>query len=307
MDSQYYGTNMQVKLLYTQGQGQFQEMLWDKPDIAEDQIEVQALMTGVCRSDVDMMQGSFGPLPLHMQGHEGLGRVTRCGAMVTDTKPGDIVATRGEPAYADFYNVQQQEYVVVPSAEPKYIIEPVACGVNLINQALPEIIRRSLAGQRMLILGSGFLAWVAYQTVLAYDLDLDITVVGNSNQDLWGDKLSKHTSTKYDIILDISSSDRVFNTDCVNNEALVIMGTQKTITTDFNYLLWRACTMIFPSPRTKTFYNSMTQAANLVESGKICVDKFWTRGYNRSTEWQQAFSDALNRKPGYNRGYITWS
>ena len=38
-------------------------------------IEVKALMTGVCRSDIDMMNGNFGPLPLEMQGHEGLGEV----------------------------------------------------------------------------------------------------------------------------------------------------------------------------------------------------------------------------------------
>lgn len=297
---------MQVKLLYTQGQGEFLEMYWDKPDITQDQIEVQAIMTGVCRSDVDMMTGAFSQLPLHMQGHEGLGIVTKCGSNITDVKPGDIVATRGEPAYADFYNVRQQEYVVVPSAEPKYIIEPVACGVNLITQSIHLLIQAK-PRSRMLILGSGFLAWVAYQTMRSYDLDLEITVVGRSNRELWGDLLADQVDGKYDVILDLSGSDTVFNTDCVNNEALIIMGTQKTVTTDFSYLLWRACTMVFPSPRTKSFYSSMLQALNLIEKGKINVDNFWTRGYNRSTEWQQAFSDALNRKPGYNRGYITWS
>ena len=297
---------MQVKLLYTTGTGVFKEMLWDKPDINQDEIEVQAIMTGVCRSDVDMMTGAFSQLPLHMQGHEGLGVVTKCGENITDVSPGNIVATRGEPAYADFYNVRHQEYVSVPSAEPKYIIEPVACGVNLINQSIHRLILAK-PGSRMLILGSGFLAWVAYQTILSYSLDLEITVVGRNNRELWGSLLTDRVDGKYDIILDLSGSDTVFTTDCVNNEALVIMGTQKTVTTDFSYLLWRACTMVFPSPRTKSFYNSMLQAVNLIEKGKVNVDNFWTRGYNRSTEWQQAFSDALNRKPGYNRGYITWS
>ena len=89
-------------------------------------------MTGVCRSDIDMMMGNFGPLPLGMQGHEGLGQVTRVGSLVTDVKEGDYVATRGEPAYADYYNVRSDEFVVVPELDSKYILEPVACGINCI-------------------------------------------------------------------------------------------------------------------------------------------------------------------------------
>ena len=94
---------MQVKLLQTTGTGEFIEVYWTKPDITADEIEVQAVMTGVCRSDIDMMQGNFGPLPINMQGHEGLAQVTKVGKNVKDVKAGDYVATRGEPAYADRY------------------------------------------------------------------------------------------------------------------------------------------------------------------------------------------------------------
>ena len=307
MDTRTHGNNMQVRLLYTTGDGAFKETTWQLPEITADQIHVKALLTGVCRSDVDMMQGGFTALPLNMQGHEGLGVVTKCGANIRDVQPGDLVATRGEPAYADVYPVRANEYVRVPAAEPKYIIEPVACGVNLIHQALPEIIRRSLLGQRMLIMGTGFLAWVAYHTLITYNLDLDITVYGKSNKNLWSDRLTTELNGRYDIVLDISDSDAVFNHDCLNNEALVIMGTQKKITTDFSNLLWRACTMVFPSPRTAHFHNCMMQAVHLIQNGKVDVDMFWSRGYNRDTEWHLAFSDAINRKPGYNRGYIKWS
>ena len=126
---------MRVKLLCTDGKGTFSEIAWDKPAINNNEIEVKAVMTGVCRSDIDMMNGEFGPLPIHMHGHEGLGIVTRVGMGVANTSVGDIVATRGEPAYADYYNVRIEEFVVVPEANPKYILEPVACGINLINQA----------------------------------------------------------------------------------------------------------------------------------------------------------------------------
>ena len=114
---------MQVKLLATKGQGKFEEVIWTKPDITADEIEVKAVLTGVCRSDIDMMQGKFKLLPVHMMGHEGVAEVTKVGANIIDVKIGDYVATRGEPAYADYYNVRRNEYVRVPSAEPKYILE----------------------------------------------------------------------------------------------------------------------------------------------------------------------------------------
>jgi D-arabinose 1-dehydrogenase-like Zn-dependent alcohol dehydrogenase len=100
---------MQVKLLQTLGTGDFSEVMWTKPEITEDEIEVKAIMTGVCRSDIDMMQGNFGPLPIHMQGHEGIGKVIGIGANIRDVSFGDFVATRGEPAYADIYNVRAKE------------------------------------------------------------------------------------------------------------------------------------------------------------------------------------------------------
>jgi len=175
---------MKVKLLYTVGTGKFEESLWDKPEITNSQIEVQAVMTGVCRSDIDMMQGQFRPLPLHMQGHEGLGIVTKVGSAITDVVPGDYVATRGEPAYADFYNAAVGTYVKVPELHQRYIIEPVACGINVVMQAIREIAERSGPGRKLLIQGSGFLAWVAYRTLQLNHVQFDIDVIGSYNQSL---------------------------------------------------------------------------------------------------------------------------
>ena len=101
------------KVLATTGKGSFTEEEYVLPDLTPTEITVKAVMTGVCRSDIDMMSGDFGPLPLHMQGHEGLGRVVGIGSEVSDVKVGDLVATRGEPAYADYYNVRAREYVKV--------------------------------------------------------------------------------------------------------------------------------------------------------------------------------------------------
>ena len=70
-----------------------------------------------------------------------------------NTPIGDFVATRGEPAYADYYNCKDGEFVVVPELDPKYILEPVACGINCVVDDFQD-----RANTKTLILGSGFLA-----------------------------------------------------------------------------------------------------------------------------------------------------
>jgi D-arabinose 1-dehydrogenase-like Zn-dependent alcohol dehydrogenase len=297
---------LKSKILYTEGNGVFEEKTWNKPNITSNEIEVKAIMTGVCRSDIDMMQGSFGPLPLHMQGHEGLGVVTQVGSDMFNVKIGDYVATRGEPAYSDYYNTKQNEFVVVPAAEPKYILEPVACGINLINQAKTQIEQRQGEYSRMLILGSGFLAWVAYNTMRLNGYLYQVDVVGSSNKELWGDILQSNTEANYDVVIDLSSKLDVFEKDILRENALVIFGSQKTVTTDFSNLLWKACTMIFPSPRNSQFIDCMYFAKHWIENDYLEVDKFWTKSYNRSTHWQEAFKDGVNRPQDYSRGYIKW-
>lgn len=302
---------MSNKILYTNGKGTFMEGTVPLPEPGPTDILVKSVMTGVCRSDVDMMQGKFPVLPQHMSGHEGLGKVVDFGSGVSDVLIGEYVATRGEPAYADYYLVRQHEYVVVPEAHERYILEPVACGVNCVLQAISDIDARAGQGARLLILGSGFLAWVAYHTLCAkgYNRDngFEITVVGNSNRALWGDKLVQTAAGTYDVIIDLSGTDQSINTPLLRPRGLLVLGAQKTVTTDFSHLLWNAAKIVFPSPRTAQFYDAMVMARDMITSKALVVDKFWTRGYNRDTEWQQAFSDAVARKPGYSRGFIYWA
>jgi threonine dehydrogenase-like Zn-dependent dehydrogenase len=295
---------MRTRILYTDGMGKFVETGWVKPEIIDDEIEVKTILTGVCRSDIDMMMGNFGPLPIEMSGHEGIGQVTRVGKNIVDVKIGDYVATRGEPAYADYYNVKQKEFVRIPNPDPKYIIEPVACGINLIRQAQQEIDKRP---GNILILGSGFLAYVAYRTLLLDKVNNSIDVVGNSNRDIWDNTLQQTIpNKKYDIVIDLNSSTDVFDKDILNNQALIVFGAQKKVTTDFANLLWKACTMVFPSPRNPEFIYCMKKAVYWIESGHLNVDKFWSKCYNRNTDWQQAFADGKDRPNGYSRGYIKW-
>jgi threonine dehydrogenase-like Zn-dependent dehydrogenase len=293
---------MITKLLYTTGDGSFKEMYWEVPALLPNQIMVKAVMTGVCRSDIDMMQGEFGPLPIHMSGHEGLGQVIEIGAEIVDVSIGDYVATRGEPAYASIYPVREGEFVRVPEAHPRYILEPVACGINVVDQAADEINKRS---GKILIIGSGFLAWVAYHRLMSRQQDID--VLGSNNQSLWGERLLLGTSESYDVVIDLSGKYELGTDINLNNNTLIIDGVGKAVSRqEAQAQLWKACTTVRPSPRTNGFYQCMKQAAFMIANGYLDVDSFWTRAYNRDVEWQQAFADGANRPNGYSRGYIVW-
>lgn len=293
---------MKVRCLQTTGQGHFVEVEYDKPEPGPTEIEVKAILTGVCRSDIDMMQGNFGPLPLSMQGHEGLGIVTKIGSNVTGIAKGDYVATRGEPAYADYYNVRANEYVQVPEAHPRYILEPVACGINCVVDDFQD-----RADTKTLILGSGFLAWVVYNNLKMHFPEMEVDVLGSNNEELWGDKLLIATTESYDNVIDLSGKYGIGNGIQLNNNALIIDAVGKAVShQEAQAQLWKACTTIKPSPRTPKFINAMYQARWMIENGELEVDSFWTRAYNRNIEWEQAFADGVNRPSGYSRGYLQW-
>ena len=84
-----------VKILHTEGKGNFQEGDFELSDIKDTQIRVKSIFTGVCRSDIDMMNGNFGPLPLSMQGHEGLGKVLEVGSARGEGGFGDCAFSPG--------------------------------------------------------------------------------------------------------------------------------------------------------------------------------------------------------------------
>jgi D-arabinose 1-dehydrogenase-like Zn-dependent alcohol dehydrogenase len=289
------------RILQTTGNGSFTETEFHVNPLTEDEICVRSVMTGVCRSDIDMMVGDFGPLPLHMQGHEGLGQVIGIGANIKDVNFGDFVATRGEPAYADIYNVRSKEYVLVPEAHPRYILEPVACGINAVDSA--DCDRQD----KILILGSGFLAWVAYHTLTKFKHCDNVDVLGSSNIDLWNDRLLLGTSESYDVVIDLSGKYELGTEINLNNNAVIIDAVGKAVSkAEAQSQLWKAVTTVKPSPRNPNFHQCMKDAAWMIENGYLEVDSFWTKCYNRNTEWQQAFADGMDRPNGYSRGYIKW-
>ena len=296
-----------VRQLFTDGTGEFFEKDYLVPMLLRNEIRVRSIMTGICRSDVDMMTGDFTLLPPNMHGHEGLGQVIAVGNDIDDCVSGDYVATRGEPAYADMYNCAKGTYCVVPEAKPEYIIEPVACAVNMEMVCHDELKQRDSG--KMLIIGTGFLAKVFHQTVLqSSDYSYDISVLGKSNADYWGNALVNIGQDGYDVVVDLKGSNIIKDVK-VNPNAMLILASapHREYNFPFEDWLWNNVTIKMPSPRAETFHNAMKSATKMVSQGKINLDNVWTNSYNRETNWKQGFSDALDRPANYSRGYIKWN
>lgn len=336
---------MKTRLFYTTGNRDIIETTWDKPEPSDDQIEVKSVYTGVCRSDIDMYVGKFTLPSIYMQGHEGLGQVTKVGKNIKEKRiieVGQYVATRGEPAFSDYYNVNEHDFVEVYSYEhdvvdPKYIIEPVACGVNLVAESIGLKNRGGYGNELVLnfakntwevngkdepndilILGTGFLARVVYATLIENHKDLNITVVGKANQSFWitqpvtymTDIEELYEDERFNVIFDISDKTGYVAPEIHHladaGTLVVAAEKKKPVIYPTSELLWKSAKVIYPSPRSKNFHSIMAEAMCMVNYGQVSTEDLWTQEYDRETEVKQAFEDGLNREKGYSRGYIKW-
>ena len=307
---------MKVKLLYTTGKNDLCETIWNKPEPANDEIEVKAVMTGICSSDVAMYKGTFTTLPMDIQGHEGLGIVSKVGSLVEANmglKEGDIVATRGEPGFADYYNAKMGTFVKVPKVDPKYILEPVACGINVANAVYNHSEDKE---QTIAIIGTGFLARVTHYTLKRAGYK-NFYVYGKAYPEYWEKQdvvLQNHTGFHlqmprdiqgFDAFIDYSSKAQYITSNYVNENGIFVMAAEKKVDNlDFSKYLWNNITIKCPSPRDKTFIDSMRYARECIKSGSLKVSDMWEKEYDRDDAKNAFESKAKGIDKG--RTYIKW-
>lgn len=315
---------MLTKTLHSFKKKQITETEWDRPEMQDDQIEIQTLFCGVCRSDIgsynrweDMpCTSEENPTGLGHFGHEGVSEVIRVGKNITGVKVGDIVATWSDPAYSDIYYAKQNEFVVVPEASPKYILQPVACAMNIFHKTRLHAEHMGYGDQPIVLLGTGFMSIVIGQYCKANKIDL--RVVGNSNQKIWNDmgySLYSLDDIKkegpYKVIIDLTSKAEMYDViskELAALEALICYAATPSnpVTTNFFENCWNCHTLIMPSPRNSDFNLIMEWTAELITMGVLNTDILWSAGYDRRNidEVKQAFEDGTNRPSGYLRGFI---
>ena len=138
-------------------------------------------------------------------------------------------------------------------------------------------------------------------------------MVGNSNIDILSDwdihpfETIDELVDTYDNVVVLKPINWLTAINLVNENGRLIIGSPLIRSSiDFSEALWKNISIHCPSPRDTKFDVCMHQAVDMIEHGELEVDTFWTRGYNRETEWKQAFADGANRPEHYSRGYIEW-
>ena len=331
---------MEIKLLHSFSKNTIEETTWDLPDITEDEVQIEAKITGICRSDImsytrqeamPYTGGDFNsPGVVGTWGHEGVGQITKVGeeARKRGWKLGDYVATWVDPCYGDFYNARYDQIVRIPELHHRFILQPVACAINIIvktiDLAYSNYIAKLWSGinlreEPILLIGTGFMSVVIGQYCNSKGYQLQ--VVGSANKSHW-DELGysvksmeqlRSEKKKYRVIIDLSSKAEnwdIITKELARLEAIICYAATPTkpITTNFFENCWDCHNIIMPSPRNSDFLKMMQLTRDLVSSGILKTEFIWSKGYNRANmdEVNQAFEDGANRTSDYVRGYLYW-
>ena len=305
---------MKTKIFHSFGGETINDYDFDLGEMRPDQILIKTKYTGICRSDIDQYTGKI-EIPYGCFGHESVGEVISVGADITEFKVGDFVASRDDLAYSPYFYATEPNTTRVPELSTKYIIEPVACSVNIANQIL-YFWNHHADMTRILIVGSGFVSNLAAQYLKHIMPKLSIHVIGNHNEEQWNRIGAKFvtfdTCDTYDVILELSGKQENYElvTNVANDNAHIYLAASfnQSVHTTFWKPLWKNLQYSFPSPRSKSFPIIMKRTPELIEQGVLDVDWVWTNAYD-ATDYKQAFAESLHRNGDSNfiRSFLVWN
>lgn len=270
------------------------------PEPSDDEILLKTISAGFCTTDLNAILNKDFDISPEEQGHEGIGRVVKIGKNIKDVKIGDYLSTTSSGCFSTYYLTREGEYVNLSGINsdlivPNYILEPIACGVNLANYAL------CTKPKSVLIIGSGLLAFVCYK--ICYMFNTNINYIGNYNLDLFGykDRIYFDSNFKYDVVIDLSP-----NTEArpryLNAGGKYILGSTKVI--DTKEFSWNNISILNPSPRSSIFSKCLPLSKYFVGLYRDKINYFWNTKFY-SYEMDKAVKLWKNRnKNNVNRIYI---
>lgn len=128
------------------------------------EVQLQGGACGICSWDLATVRYA-GKATMAPPGHEGVGHVAKIGAGVTHLKEGDRAAGGG---FASLRNLPASQVYKIPDSpldDVYWIVEPVSCAVTGIDHC------RLRAGDRIAVIGSGFMGLLILQGLLHSPLD----------------------------------------------------------------------------------------------------------------------------------------
>jgi len=253
-------------------------------DPGENEVQIEGGACGICSWDVVTAKLGNQMHPMAPPGHEGVGYVAKIGAGVTDFKEGDRVAGGG---FANVRNLSAQRVFKIPESDlpdEYWIVEPVSCAVTGIDHCQIQ------PGNRIVIVGCGFMGLLILQGLLRYPLDdlivLDIVqsrldlaqqlgvgeVYNTAEADL--QELSRELkSREIDVVVDTSGSQAGLDlsTDIVKRGGRInLFGWLKGQTASFDPTKWHlgGFTVVNSAPASK-LRDTFEPAIRLIHKGII--------------------------------------
>ena len=254
------------------------------PDPGENEVQIEGGACGICSWDVVTAKLGNQMHPMAPPGHEGVGYVAKIGAGVTGFKEGDRVAGGG---FANVRNLSAQRVFKIPESDlpdEYWIVEPVSCAVTGIDHCQIQ------PGNRIVLVGCGFMGLLILQGLLRYPLDdlivLDIVqsrldlaqelgvgeVYNTAEADLQ-DLSRKLKSREIDVVVDTSGSQAGLDlsTDIVKRGGRInLFGWLKGQTASFDPTKWHlgGFTVVNSAPASK-LRDTFGPAIRLIHKGII--------------------------------------
>ena len=134
-------------------------------DPATGEVQIEGGACGICSWDIATAKLGNQMHPMAPSGHEGVGYITKIGPDVTGFKEGDRVAGGG---FANIRNLSTERIHKIPESDlpdEYWIVEPVSCVVTGIDHCQIQ------PGNRIAVIGCGFMGLLILQGLLHYPLD----------------------------------------------------------------------------------------------------------------------------------------
>ncbi|MEM7130031.1 MAG: zinc-binding dehydrogenase [Chloroflexota bacterium] len=298
--------------------GRIHLMEIDVPDPAENEVQLAGGACGICSWDIATVKLGHDMYPKAPAGHEGVGYVAKVGRNVQGIQEGDRVAGGG---FATVRNVPAERVYKIPEstlADEHWIVEPVSCAVTGIDHC------RVQAGNRIAVIGAGFMGQLILQGLLRSPLDQLVAVdviqdrldlaqnvgvkeVINSTQMDRGDLVRELKARNFDVVVDTTGHQAGLDlaTDIIKPGGLInLFGWLKGEQATFDPTKWHlgGYTIVNSAPGSK-IRDPFPMAIRLIHQGVFDLSSLVTHVVPLN-DYPTLMQQIVGGEPSYVKGVV---